>query len=228
MPWASPSTWTSTCRGSSRYRSSSSRSSPNEAAASRRAPASASGSASADRTTRIPRPPPPALALTSSGNPIPAARATSSSSDAASPWYPGSTGTPLASASALARALSPSARIGVGRRPDPHQAGRLDGLGKRGVLGQEPVARVDRLGAGRRCGPENGVHPEIALGRRAGSQTDRGVGGPDERRPRIRIGVDGDRPDPDARARPHHAYRDLPPVRDQNRRERGPPARGGG
>ena len=36
----------------------------------------------------------------------------------------------------------------LGRRPDPGQPGRLDGLGEVAVLGEEPVARVDRVGAG--------------------------------------------------------------------------------
>ena len=47
-----------------------------------------------------------------------------------------------------AGALSPSAAITVGRRADERDAVRLADLGEVGVLGQEAVAGVDRVGAG--------------------------------------------------------------------------------
>ena len=44
--------------------------------------------------------------------------------------------------------LSPSASMAAGRRADPDQPGVDDGLGERGVLGEEAVAGVDGVGTG--------------------------------------------------------------------------------
>ena len=52
-----------------------------------------------------------------------------------------------ASISALAAAFEPIARIAAGRRADEDDAGRGAGLGELGVLRQEAVAGMDRLGA---------------------------------------------------------------------------------
>ena len=68
-------------------------------------------------TARIPRPPPPAAALTSSGVPSRAASAASVASSSSSPAYPGTTGTPAASASRRASILSPSSFIARGGGP---------------------------------------------------------------------------------------------------------------
>jgi hypothetical protein len=54
-------------RGRCRYRSISTRSSPNDAAASRWHEASAASNSAPDATIRMPLPPPPALALISTG-----------------------------------------------------------------------------------------------------------------------------------------------------------------
>ena len=58
------------CRGDVRYRSISTRSSPNDALASRCADASAAANSSARVTIFMPLPPPPAVALISTGKPI--------------------------------------------------------------------------------------------------------------------------------------------------------------
>ena len=56
-------------------------------------------------------------------------------------------------------------------------------LRERGVLGQEAVARVDRLGAGRRGRREDRVDPQVALGGRPRADAHGLVGRPDVRRP---------------------------------------------
>jgi hypothetical protein len=60
---------------------------------------------------------------------------------------PGSIGTPAAAIAARARILSPISRI-AGRRADPRQLALATHLGELGVLRQEAVAGVDRVGAG--------------------------------------------------------------------------------
>ena len=89
------------CRGLLTSRSSSSVSSPNAAAATRRAPTRASARSSARSTTVMPFPPPPADGLTSSGYPTRSAAAASIDDE------PGITGTPAALTCSLARILSP-------------------------------------------------------------------------------------------------------------------------
>ena len=84
-------------------------SSPNAAAASRRAPATASSRSAGPRTTRIPRPPPPADALTSSGKP------TSDVADTSS--LHGSVGTPASRISRLAPSFDPIAAIAAAGGP---------------------------------------------------------------------------------------------------------------
>ena len=95
------------------------------------------------RTTRMPRPPPPADALISTGRSAVGDRRRAASS--------ASTGTPAAAISRLASIFEPIASIGRRRRADPGQPGVDDGAGEVGVLGQEAVAGVDGVGAGRRA-----------------------------------------------------------------------------
>ena len=59
----------------------------------------------------------------------------------------GITGTPAAIATRRALALSPSMRIVSARRPDEGDAGGGAGVDEVGVLGQQAVARMDRVGA---------------------------------------------------------------------------------
>ena len=60
-------------------------------------------------------------------------------------------GAPARCAMWRAETLSPSDADRLGRRADPGQPGVDDGLGEVGVLGQEAVAGVDRVGAGLRA-----------------------------------------------------------------------------
>ena len=103
-----------------------------------------------------------------------------------------------------------------GRRADPGQPRREARVGEPGVLAQEPVARVDRLRARRMRRLEDRVGPQVAVGRRSGAQSDGIIGGADVGRGPVGVGVDGDRPDPQPPAGPHHAQRDLAPVRDED------------
>jgi hypothetical protein len=62
------------------------------------------------------------------------------------------------------------------RRPDEGDAGRRAALGEAGVLAQEAVTRMDRLGARRLGGGQDGVHVQIALRRRGRADAHRLVG----------------------------------------------------
>ena len=84
------------------------------------------------------------------------------------------------------------------RRPDPADAGGDDRLGEVGVLGEEPEARVDRVGAGRPCGRDDGIDRE---------QVD-GVGP---------VGRRDDRGDPEPRLRSGDPGGDLAAVGDEQR-----------
>ena len=125
-----------------------SRSSPKAAIASRRAAASASGSRPGSRTVRMPLPPPPAAGLTRSGKPIPSA--------ARARTRVGLSGAVVAGQDRDAeRGRQPACGRLVAhrpdrrrRRPDPADPGRLDRLGEVRVLGEEPEAGMERVGAG--------------------------------------------------------------------------------
>ena len=103
---------------------------------------------SAASTTRMPRPPPPALALISTRVADRARRAPRSvSSIGRRRGSRAAAGTPCCSASALARALSPSARMAAGGGPTQTSPASMTRLGEVGVFGQKAVAGVDRRGA---------------------------------------------------------------------------------
>ena len=95
-------------------------------------------------------PPPPADALTRRGYPTPAAAAQRAASSApVATTTLGRTGTPACGRHLLGPRLVPHDAHGLGRRPDPDDAGRRTGLGQGGVLGQEPVAGMQGVGPGR-------------------------------------------------------------------------------
>ena len=100
----------------------------------------------------------------------------------------------------------------VGRGPDERQARRRTRPGERGVLGQEPEARVDRLRARPLRGADDRLAAEVALGRRTGPDRVRLVGVVDERQLAVSLGVDGDGGDPHLAQRPADAHGDLAPV----------------
>jgi hypothetical protein len=53
----------------------------------------------------------------------------------------------------------------IGRRPDEGDAVLFQNLGEAGVLGQEAVARMDRVGPGDLAGGQQARDVEVAFGR---------------------------------------------------------------
>ena len=149
------------------------------------------------RTTRIPRPPPPAAALTRSGKP----------SSAASPV--GTTGTPASFGDPLRGELVAAQPQRLGRRPDPREAGRADRLGEVGVLREEAVAGMDRVGAGALRGAD------VLLGVEVARDLDRLVGGARVEGAAIVRRGHRDRADPELAARAEDPDGDLAAVRHQ-------------
>ena len=129
---------------------------------------------------------------------------------------PGTIGTPASRMISRARVFEPIASIALGGRADEDDAGLLAGAREGGVLGEEAVAGVDRLGAGLLGDLEDLVHREVALGGRAGAEQVRLVGAPDVRRVAIGLGVDRHAGDAELLERPHHADGDLAAVGDQD------------
>ena len=151
----------------------------------------------------MPRPPPPAAAFTSSGKPI-------------SSGVPlGRTGTPAARAVSFAASLSPPARSAAGGGPT-HVEPRLEHrLGELCALGEEPVARMDGVGAGL----SRGAH---VLGRvEIRGDLDERVGGGGMQRAAVVGRGDGDRLDALGAAGTEDAQRDLSPVGDEQPAHRG-------
>ncbi len=119
------------------------------------------------------------------------------------------------------------------RRADPGQAGVDHGLREVGVLGQEPVPRVDGVGAAALGHVEELVHHEVGVRRRAAAEGVGLVGGLDVQGIPVRVGVDGDRRDARVPARPGNPDGDLTAVGDQDllhaaHPSLGSPARGNG
>ncbi len=102
------------------------------------------------------------------------------------------------------------------RRADEDDAGLGAGLGEVGVLGEESVAGVNRLGARllRRLDDLGDV--EVAFRRHGGPDQERLVGLADVRGVAVDLRVDGDRADPHLLQRARDADRDLAAVCDQN------------
>ena len=132
---------------------------------------------------------------------------------------PGTAGTPTLAGRAGGHAsLSPRASIVADDGPDEDEPGRLDRPRERGALREEPVARVDRLGAAsRRAASMTASIAQVALRRRRRSEPDGRVGHADVRCVGVRVAVDRDRLDPELVAGADDADRDLAAVRDRTR-----------
>ena len=102
-----------------------------------------------------------------------------------------------------------------GRRADPDEAGVLAGPGEGRVLGQEPVARVDRLGATRACRLDDPLDVQVALSRRARPDQPRLVGAPHVQR--AAVGLRSTRPPSRCRARAKRERRGWRSRRDWRR-----------
>ena len=72
----------------------------------------------------------------------------------------------------------------------------LAGVGEGGVLGQEPVAGMDRLGSGLLRHLDDPLDVQVALGGRRRAEQVRLVGVADVRRVAVGLGVDADGGDP--------------------------------
>ena len=106
---------------------------------------------------------------------------------------PGTTGTPALRAAARAAVLLPISAIASGDRADERQAGVAHGRGERFVLGEEPVPRVDGVGARSSPLDINAIDSQVAVARRAPADLIRLVGVSHVQRSPIALGVDGDR-----------------------------------
>ena len=93
---------------------------------------------------------------------------------------------------------------------------RLEDLGEAGVLGEEAVARMDRVGAGDLAGGDDRRDVEVALARRRRADADALVGEPHMHGVGVGRRMDGDRRDADLLAGAEHAERDLAAVGDQD------------
>ncbi len=103
-----------------------------------------------------------------------------------------------------------------GRRADPGQPGVDDGLGELGVLGQEAVAGVHRVGAGLLGDRDDLGDVEVGVRRGRAAQRVRLVGDPHEQRVAVGVGVHRDAADPGVLAGPDDADGDLSTVGDQD------------
>jgi hypothetical protein len=105
---------------------------------------------------------------------------------------------------------------GARGRADPDEARVDDLLREVGVLGEEAVARVHRVGAGAAGDGEDLGDHEVGVRARLPVEGVRLVGERDVQRVAVLVGVDGDRADPRIPRRPDDADGDLAPVGDQD------------
>src|SRR6478752_6938499 len=103
-----------------------------------------------------------------------------------------------------------------GRGTDPDQPGVDDGLGELGVLGEEPVAGVDAVGAGLLRDRDDLGDVEVGLGRGGATEGVGLVGEAHEEGVAVRVGVDRDRSDPGVLAGADDADGDLAAVGDED------------
>ena len=105
---------------------------------------------------------------------------------------------------------------GLGARADPDQPGVEDGLGEVGILREEPVARVDRVGASVLGDLQKLVLEQVAVGGRLAAEGVRLVGDLDVQGVTVGLGVDGDGADASVGAGTGDADGDLAAVRDED------------
>jgi len=104
----------------------------------------------------------------------------------------------------------------VGARPDEHDPRVGARLREGGVLGEEPVARVDRLCACRPGRVQHGVDAQVALRCGGGTEADGDVGERDMTGTGVGVAVDGDGADPEPAQRGDDAAGDLAAVGDED------------
>ena len=99
--------------------------------------------------------------------------------------------------------------------PDKHDAGLFERAGEGGILGQEAIARMDRLGAGRLGGGDDLADVEIGLGGLRRADRNGLVGHIDMHRVAVGLGIDRDGLDAEPARRPDDAAGDLAPISDE-------------
>jgi hypothetical protein len=104
---------------------------------------------------------------------------------------------------------------GLDGRADEDDPGLGTGAGEFGVLGQEPVAGVDRVGASRLRRGDDQVRAQVGLRRGGAGKQHRLVGGVDEQGVGIRVGMDGDGGDVQCAGGADDPLGDLPAVGDE-------------
>ena len=114
-------------------------------------------------------------------------------------------------------------RLGGGA--DPGEPGVDDRLGEVGVLRQEAVAGVDRVGTGLPGGVDDLVDDEVGVAGRGAAEGERLVGGAHVQGVAVGLGVDGDAGQALVLARTGDAHRDLAAVGDQDLLHRCTPSR---
>ena len=164
-------------RGRVRYFSSSTRSSPKAAAASRFADAIAASSCAASSTTRMPLPPPPAEALINTGKPMRSGLALERFQVLRVAVIAGNQRHAGLLHQRLGGALGAHRPDRGCRRPDEYDPRRGASVGKVGVLRKEAVAGVNRPGAAALCRLDDARRVEVALPRRRGPDQVRLVAG---------------------------------------------------
>jgi hypothetical protein len=100
--------------------------------------------------------------------------------------------------------------------PMKMKAGLLDAFGEVGVLAEEAVTRVDRLGVGDFGGGDDLRHVEVAVGGRRGADAHRLVGHGDVLEVAVDGGMHRDRADAERVARAQDAQRDFTTVGDDD------------
>ena len=116
----------------------------------------------------------------------------------------------------LGRVLQPHGADRRGRRADEDQPGRRHLVDEVGVFGQEAVARMDRLGAGRLRRRDDPVAAQIAFRDGRGADMHGLVGHRDMQRVGVGVGVDGDGAHAQAPRRADDAAGDLAAIGDQD------------
>jgi hypothetical protein len=108
---------------------------------------------------------------------------------------------------------------GLGWRADPRQTRVHDGAGEVGVLGQETVAGVHRIGAGSAGHVQELLDVQVGVGGSCAAQGERLVRECHEQRIRIGVGIHCDGGDARVARSPDHPDSDLPAVAYQDLRD---------
>ncbi len=115
----------------------------------------------------------------------------------------------------LGLALEPHRADGSRRGPHEDEPRGLHRLDEGGVLRQEPVARMDRLGAGGQCRLHDPVDPQVAVGGRGRADAHGLVAGRDMGGSCVYVREDGDGADPEAPGGARDPDGDLAAVGDE-------------